>query len=180
ERFRDGPDNLITRIFKGMGVALLGGEGTELAGEYTDVGIVDVPVVDIAGVVSIFSLTHHIGDDPERVEIVRAIQIESIGLRNSLARLNFFSDWPKFFGNKQVIHSQARAKASGNQECTDRFQLATKTMATKFVKEQISATCQILSKFRSMHSLSDRCPAKIEEQWEDRMRMLKTCGSWNW
>jgi hypothetical protein len=105
ERFRDGPDNLITRMFKGMGVALLGGEGAELAGEYTDVGIVDVPVVDIAGVVSIFSLTHHTGDDPERVEIVRAIQIESIGLRNSLRRLNFFSDWPKFFGNKQVIHS---------------------------------------------------------------------------
>ena len=80
ERFRDGTDNLVTRIFKGMGVALLGGEGTELAGEYTDIGIVDVPVVDIAGVVSIFSFPHHIGDDPERIEIVRAIQIESIGL----------------------------------------------------------------------------------------------------
>ena len=80
ERFSDCPDDLVTRIFKGMGIALLGGKGAELAGEYTDVRIVDVPVVDIAGVVSIFSFPHDIGDDPKRVKIIRAIQIESIGL----------------------------------------------------------------------------------------------------
>src|SRR5260370_2785991 len=58
ERFSDCPDNLVTRIFKGVGVALLGGKGAELAREYTDVGIIDVTVVDIASVVPIFSLTH--------------------------------------------------------------------------------------------------------------------------
>ena len=79
ERFSDCPDDLLTRIFKGMGVAFLRRESAELAGEYTDVGIIDVTVVDIAGVVSIFSLPHDIGDHPERVEILRAIQSESIG-----------------------------------------------------------------------------------------------------
>jgi hypothetical protein len=29
--FRNGSEDLVTRILKGMGVALLGGEGTELA-----------------------------------------------------------------------------------------------------------------------------------------------------
>ena len=80
ECFSDCSNDLLTRIFKGVGVALLGGKGAELAGEYTDVRIIDVPVVDIAGVVSIFSLSHDIGDDPKRVKIIRAIQIESIGL----------------------------------------------------------------------------------------------------
>ena len=80
ERFRDCTDNLVDSIFKGMGVPFLGGEGAELAGEHTDVGIVDVTVVDVAGVVSIFSLPHDVGNDPERVEIVRTIQIEGIGL----------------------------------------------------------------------------------------------------
>jgi len=80
ERFRDCIDDLITCIFKGMGVPFLGGESAELAGEDTDVRIVDVTVVDVAGIVSILSLARGIGDDPERVEIVRAVEIESIGL----------------------------------------------------------------------------------------------------
>ncbi len=80
ECFSDCPDNFVTRIFKGMGVAFLGGEGAELAREYTDVGIIDVTVVDIAGVVSIFSLPHDIGDHPKRIKIIRSIQIQSIGL----------------------------------------------------------------------------------------------------
>src|SRR5213076_904849 len=70
ERFRDCTDNLVDSIFKGMGVPFLGGEGTELAGEHTDVRIIDVTVVDVTGVVSIFTLPHDVSDDPERVEIV--------------------------------------------------------------------------------------------------------------
>ncbi len=80
ECFRDCIDDLVTCIFKGMGIALLSGKGAELAGEHTNVGIVDVTVVDVTGVVSIFSLAHDAGYDPERVEIVRAIEIESIDL----------------------------------------------------------------------------------------------------
>ena len=79
ERFSDCPDDLVTRIFKGMGVAFLGGKGAELAGEYTDVGIIDVAIVDIGFLVAILSLAHNVGNHSKGVEVVRAIQIESIG-----------------------------------------------------------------------------------------------------
>src|SRR5260370_6860574 len=55
ECFSDCPDNFVTRIFKGMGVAFLGGKGAELAREYTAVSTIDVTLVDIPGVVSISS-----------------------------------------------------------------------------------------------------------------------------
>jgi hypothetical protein len=75
-----------------MGVALLGGDGTELAGEYTDVRIVDVTIVDIGGVVAVLSLPHRARHHSQRVEIRGTIEKERIVVGNALARLDFLGD----------------------------------------------------------------------------------------
>jgi hypothetical protein len=80
KRFRDGPDNLVTRVLKGMGVALLGGESTELAGEHTNIGIIDVPIVDVGRVIAVLSLAHNVGNHSKPVKIVRTIQSERVSL----------------------------------------------------------------------------------------------------
>src|SRR6266571_7916385 len=86
ECFRNGSDDFVTRIFKGMDVSLLGGEGTELAGEYTDVGIVDVTVVDIGRVVAVLSLPHGARHHSQCVEIRRTIEKERVFVGNALPR----------------------------------------------------------------------------------------------
>src|SRR5437762_5399641 len=80
KRFRDSPDNLVTRIFKSMGVALLGGESAELAGEHTNIGIIDVTIVNVGRVIAVLSLARNVGNHSKRVKMVRPIQSESVSL----------------------------------------------------------------------------------------------------
>jgi len=60
--------------------------------------------VNVGGVVAVLLFAHRAGHDSERVQIVRAVEIESIGFRNALPGLNFCGEWPKFFWNKQEVH----------------------------------------------------------------------------
>ena len=70
KRFTDRADDLFNCVLEGVGIAFLGGEGAELAGEHANVGVIDVTIVDVSGVVPVLLLAHDIGDKPERVEIV--------------------------------------------------------------------------------------------------------------
>ena len=69
KRFADDTDDLINRIFKRVSVAFFRGESAELAGEDADVGVVDVAIVDVGGVVAIPAFPHCIGDHANRVKI---------------------------------------------------------------------------------------------------------------
>ena len=97
--FFDSADDVVDCSFERMGIAFFGGERAELAGENTDIGVIDVAIQDIGGVVAILLFAERICDDSERVKIVRAVEIESISFRNALPGLNFFGNRPKFFWN---------------------------------------------------------------------------------
>ena len=96
-----------------MGVALLGGEGTKLAGEYTDVGIVDVTVADIAGVVSIFLLADGARHHSERVEVRGTIEKERVPAGNALARLDFLGDRTELLWDEGLVHRKLTGRKVG-------------------------------------------------------------------
>jgi hypothetical protein len=56
-----------------VGVTLLGREGAKLAREHANVGVIDVTIVDVSGVIAVLSFSDGICDDAEGIEIVRAI-----------------------------------------------------------------------------------------------------------
>ena len=74
------PDNFLNRVLKGVRIAFLGGKSTELARQHTDIGVIDVPVVDVRGVVAVLALAHHVRDHSKAVEIIRAIERQSVRL----------------------------------------------------------------------------------------------------
>ena len=86
--------NFVNRIFKRVRVALFGGKRAELAGQDTNVRVVDVTVVDISRVIAVLSFAHHVGNHSKSVKIVRTIQSKRVWLRNPLRRLNLFCNRP--------------------------------------------------------------------------------------
>ena len=68
--FADDANNFINRVFKRMRVTFLGCEGAELTGENANVGVVDVTVVNVGGVVAVLLFARRAGHDSERVKIV--------------------------------------------------------------------------------------------------------------
>src|SRR5437867_11104777 len=70
ERFSHHADNFVDRVFKGVRIALLGGESAKLAGEDANVGIIDVTVVNVGRVVAVLLLAHDVSDHSKRVKIV--------------------------------------------------------------------------------------------------------------
>ncbi len=99
-------DNFVNRVFKSVCIAFLGGKSAELAGKNTNIGVVDVTVVDVRGVVAVLLLANVACNDAEGVEIGRAIQCQRFRLGNPLPCLDFFRDRSKFLWNKRVIHPQ--------------------------------------------------------------------------
>ena len=89
-------DDFIDRLLESVGVALFRGESAELAGENADVGVVDVTIVDVGGVVAVLSLAHRARHDAERIEIIRSIERQSVLLGNPLPAFDFLRDRPKF------------------------------------------------------------------------------------
>ena len=97
ERFCHRVNDFFNCVFEGMSVSLPSREGAELAGENADIRVIYVAVVDVGGVVTILSLPHGAGHDPESVQVVRAIKIERVRIGNTFSRLDFFGDRSKFF-----------------------------------------------------------------------------------
>ena len=97
--FADNANNFLDGVFKRMRIAFPGGEGAELARKNADVGVVDVAVVDVTGVISVLSLAHHIRHHPEGVQIARLIQSHPLGIVDALLRFNFLCNGPKRVGD---------------------------------------------------------------------------------
>src|SRR5215471_14751649 len=104
QRFRDRLNNFARGVLEGVRVPFLSGKSTELAGEHTDVRIVDVTIVDVSGEVAVLSLANDVGHYAERVQVVRAIQIQGVVLRDPGACLDFLSDRSKLLWDQCVIH----------------------------------------------------------------------------
>ena len=59
----------LDRLFERVGIALLGGESTELTGKNADVRIIDVTVMNIRRVITVFLLSNRRGHNAQRVQI---------------------------------------------------------------------------------------------------------------
>ena len=70
--FNDAND-LLNRIFKSVGIALPGSEGAELTRKNADIGVVDITVMNVAGIIAVLSFAHEIGHHPQRIEIAGLI-----------------------------------------------------------------------------------------------------------
>src|ERR1700730_15419699 len=101
-------NNFLDRALESVGIAFFGSECAKLTGENSNVGIVDVAIENVGGIVAILLLAHRAGNDAKRVEVAAPIQIECVSLGNTLPRLDFIRNRPKFAWNKCVIHPQPR------------------------------------------------------------------------
>jgi hypothetical protein len=63
--------NLRNRHLESVRVAFTSAKCAKLAGEYANVGIIDVPVKDVGSPVTVFALTNDVSYLAERMEIVR-------------------------------------------------------------------------------------------------------------
>jgi len=83
-------------VLEGMSVTLLRGKGTELAGEDTNIRVIDVAIVNVGREVAAFSLAHDIRHHAERVQVVALIELKRIALRYPRPGLDFLCDGSKF------------------------------------------------------------------------------------
>ena len=73
-------DDLRNGDFKRVRVAFSGAKSAELTRENADVRVIDVPIQDIGGAISVFSLPDDVGDEPERVDVCGAIEARCFAL----------------------------------------------------------------------------------------------------
>src|SRR5205823_8771510 len=92
--FNDAND-LLNRIFKSVGIALPGSEGAELTRKNADNGVVDITVMNVAGIIAVLSFAHEIGDHPQRIKIAGLIQSHRISVTDAFLALDFFCNGPK-------------------------------------------------------------------------------------
>ena len=62
--------------------------------------------MDIGRVITVLSLSHHVGDHSKGVKIICSIKRQSVPFRNPLLRLDLLRDRSEFFRNELVVHRQ--------------------------------------------------------------------------
>ncbi len=80
QRLPDSADNFVNRIFEGVRITLFRRKRAELAGKDADVRVINVTIVDVRCVVAVFSFAQNVGDHSQRVEVVRAVEGDRIGV----------------------------------------------------------------------------------------------------
>jgi hypothetical protein len=91
-----------------MRVTLPGSKGAELTRENADVRIVDVSIQDIRGPIPVFPLPDNIGDQPQRVNVRRAVEARCFVLIDPFSRRDLVVDRPQFLRNepeaREIFH----------------------------------------------------------------------------
>jgi hypothetical protein len=90
-----------------VGIALLAGERTKLAGKNAVIGVIDVTVDDIARAIAHFALPHEIGDGAEGVQVFRLKQSQRVGFGNAFVRDDFVVNVAEFAALNEKIHALA-------------------------------------------------------------------------
>lgn len=108
ERLTGGFDDFRNREFKGMRIPLPGAECAKLAGQDANIRIVNVTIQNIGGTVPIFPRANNVRNKPERVDILRPIELPSFVLINSLGGDDLLVDRAQFLRNQphacEIIH----------------------------------------------------------------------------
>ena len=74
KRAANGLNDFGNGHFERMRITFPSAEGTKLAGENADVGVIDVAIEDVSGTVPVFSFTNDVGDQAERVDVGGPVQ----------------------------------------------------------------------------------------------------------
>ncbi len=85
-------DNLVDRTFKACAITFLRRKRTELAGEDADVGIVDIAIKNVGRDIAILFLARGAGHDPERIEVIRSVELERFLVGDPLIQIDLLGD----------------------------------------------------------------------------------------
>jgi hypothetical protein len=116
-----GAFNLWNRHLEGVRVASACTERAKLAGEYANIGIIDVAVQDIGCPVAVFTFTDDIGYLAEGIEIVRPKKSKGLLLVDSFSVKDFLVGIPKSWRDQprvcEIFHipTNTHNQSSGKQ-----------------------------------------------------------------
>src|SRR4051812_27134797 len=82
-------DDFLNRQLESIGIALLFGEGAELAAQDAVVGVVNIAVNDVTGAVAVFAFANQFGDGTDGVEVLGFEQAKGVGFGNALTGCDF-------------------------------------------------------------------------------------------
>ena len=106
-------DDFLDAKLEAVGVALLAGEGAELAAQDAVVRVVDVAVDDVAGAAARFALASEVGDGADGVEVFALEQAESVGLGDPLAGGDLVIEVAEFAALDEKLHKLRVAELAG-------------------------------------------------------------------
>ena len=97
-------DDFLDGELEAVGVALLAGEGAELAVQDAVVRVVDVTVDDVAGAVAHFALPGEVGDRADGIQLFALKKAEGVGLGDPLAGGDFIIKVAEFALLDEKLH----------------------------------------------------------------------------
>ena len=97
--FFDNANDFLNRVLESVGIEFVSSKRAELSRKDANVGVIDVTIVDVAGVIAVLSFAHDISDHAQRIEFARFIQSQRIGVADAFLGFDFLCNGPKRVGN---------------------------------------------------------------------------------
>src|ERR1035438_8636624 len=97
-------DDFLHGELEAVGVALLAGEGAELAAQDAVVRVVDVTVDDVAGAVAHFALPGEVGNRANGVQVFALEKAKRVGFGNPLAGGDLVIEVAEFAALDEKLH----------------------------------------------------------------------------
>src|SRR5581483_141871 len=120
-------------------VALLSGEGAELAAQDAGVGVIDVAIDDVAGAVAGLALAREVGDGADGIEVPALEEAQGVGFGDAFAGGDLFMEVPEFAALRKKVHRPKKI-TRGNT-----------TSATVTIKNTMLMRALSRKKARSIH-----------------------------
>src|SRR5438876_10827164 len=97
-------DDFLDTVLEAVGVAFFAGKGAKLAAQDAVVGIVDVAIDNVAGIVAVLPLPNEIGDRADGIEVFAFKQAQAVGFGNTFTGDNFLVDVAQFAAFEKKAH----------------------------------------------------------------------------
>jgi hypothetical protein len=102
-------DDFIQAQLESVGIALLAGEGTELAAQDAVIGIVDVAVDDVTGAIAHFALPRQISNCADGIEVFAFEEPQGVAFGNAFAGGNLVVKVAQLAALNEKLHQSALA-----------------------------------------------------------------------
>ena len=106
-------DDLLDGELEAVGVALLAGEGAELAAQDAVVRVVDVAVDDVAGAAAHFALPGEVGDGADGVQVFALEKAKRVGFGDPLAGGDLVIEVAEFAALDEKLHTTTISRTGG-------------------------------------------------------------------